>query len=96
VAIEPEGNILGPHKIQSSSHTKNLLSLSHDPMTGISDKPLSIVDTCHVTETVHFHTCWPLVRFPPTNGESDTSQSYHQCNGNMTLVVQFCTMHNSH
>jgi hypothetical protein len=96
VAIELKGTALGPYPIQSSSNTNKLLSLSHVPMTGISDKHVPIVDTCHIMGIVHLYICWPLVHFPPTVGESDTSQSNYQCNGNTTLVVFSsapCTIH---
>ena len=43
-------------------------------MIGVSDKHLSLVDTCHVVETVHLHKYWPPVRFPPTVHKCDTIQ----------------------
>jgi len=43
------------------------------PTTGIFDKHLSLLDSCHFVETAYLYQHWPLVCFQPTVNRRDTS-----------------------
>jgi hypothetical protein len=47
--------------------------------SGTSDKHLPPVHTCHLVRTLHLHTYWTLVHFPPTVSKREPTQKDHQC-----------------
>jgi hypothetical protein len=65
--------------LQHSVFTNNFTSnLSHVPTSGMLDKYLSLMDTCHVVETVHLCKYRPPLRLQTTVGKSKTSHRNHQ------------------
>jgi len=48
-------------------------------VTGIFDKHLPVVNTCHIVGTVRLYKYWPLFRFPLIVGKCDTRQRTRQC-----------------
>jgi hypothetical protein len=60
----------------SQRKTNPRISRNRVRTAGIFGKHLLNVDTCYVVGTQLLCQYWPLVRFPPTFGQSDTSRTH--------------------